>query len=94
MIFNSKHKNIEFDKTLWLEDREKRKYMVSSIINNNLIIGLTKKEIIDLLGFEFNDIHSNTWSYYIGTKNILFTSKCYLYVYFNNSNKVFKILKK
>lgn len=94
MFFKSKFKKIEFDKDLWLNNREQRAYMIASIINNNLINGLTKKEVIDILGFEFNDKNTKIWTYYVGKQNRLFSCKRYLYVYFDGFDRVFKVFKK
>ena len=88
-----KLKDIEFNKENWLLNREKRYTMISSIINKKLAIGLTKEEIIDFLGFEFNDIHSNIWTYFIG-KRFFFSTKKKLFIYFNDAGKVYKLTKK
>lgn len=94
MIFRRKIKSIKFDKNSWIQNSEARIYMVPYIINNSLLNNLTKDEVRAFLGYEFNDVYSNTWSYYIGEKKSLFSSKYYLFVYFNEFGKVFKVLKK
>ena len=90
-IFNAK--NIEFNKDIWNESIDQRKYMVSSVISNRIINGLSMEEVVDLLGFEFNDKHSKKWSYYIGRKTF-FSIKCNLYIYFDAFGKVFKVKMK
>lgn len=85
-------KNIDFNEEVWLKHREKRFLMVSSIVRDKLLLGLSKKEIIKLLGFEFNDIHSNVWTYYIGKKHF-FCIKRKLYIYFNDNDKVYNSKK-
>lgn len=94
MVFGSSTKNIAFNKNLWLQNRENRMYMATSIINNKLIDAYTKDEVRAVLGFEFNDLYSNIWSYYLGKKRGFFSSKQYLFVYFNDAGRVFKVLKK
>ena len=94
MLFKVKYKTVKFKKDLWLQNREERIYMVQDIIKNKLINGLNKKEVRKLFGFEFNDINSNIWSYYLGTKSSFFYTKHYLYVYFNDLGKVHKLIKK
>ena len=54
--------------------------------NYNKLINCTKKEVINNLGLEYNDIHSNRWMYHITDKISLF-QKNYLYIYFYK-NKV------
>ena len=54
--------------------------------NYNKLIDCTKKEVINNLGLEYNDIHSNRWMYHITNKVSLF-QKNYLYIYFYK-NKV------
>ena len=49
--------------------------------NYNKLIDCTKKEVINNLGLEYNDIHSNRWMYHITNKVSLF-QKNYLYIYF------------
>ncbi|MCL7753309.1 hypothetical protein [Polaribacter sp. Z022] len=65
--------------------------MVDSIIEHKLLDGLLKTEVLQLLGFEFNDINSDTWTYYIGKRRRIFLFKCYLYIKFDTSDKVIKI---
>ena len=92
-IMFKKTKHIAFNKELWISNRERRFTMINYILEHQLTIGFDKKEIIALLGFEFNDIHSNIWTYYIGHK-YFFSRKRKLYIYFNNLGKVYKLLKK
>ena len=49
--------------------------------NYNKLIDCTKKEVINNLGLEYNDIHSNRWMYHITNKVSLF-QKNYLYINF------------
>lgn len=91
MVLNFKN---EFDKQKWLICREQRVLMVDAIIKSRILVGMTKTEVLQLLGFEFNDINSNTWTYYIGKKRRIFLVNCFLYIYFDAAGKVFKILKK
>lgn len=51
------------------------------------LIGLKKDEINKVLGFSYNDIHSNVWMYRISTSFSLMR-KNYLYLYFENGKIV------
>ena len=94
MIFNTTKHQLQFDKQLWLQNREQRSYMIASLKKKELLIGLSKEEVIALLGFEFNDKNSSIWTYYIGETWMLFWMKNYLYVYFDVLGRVYKIEKK
>jgi len=48
----------KFEKKIWVEDVYSRYKMVTDIIRNGLLIGKTKKEVIDILGEGF---HENCW---------------------------------
>ena len=62
----SYYPSVEFDKAKWDTDKEKRYEMSEDIIQSNMLIGLTKQEVIELLGIEENKIESNLWYYYLG----------------------------
>ena len=51
------------DTYLLLSDRKK---MVSSLLKSDVLIGLNKKEVINILGLEKNEFDSNIWSYWVG----------------------------
>ena len=51
------------------------------------LIGLKRDEVNKVLGFTYNDIHSNTWMYRISTSFSLM-KKNYLYLYFENEKIV------
>ena len=57
-----------FEKDKWTTDVEKRYEMTDDLVNNKKLIGKTKKEIIELLGQEENNLDSLRWTYYIGYK--------------------------
>lgn len=84
---------INFDETVWKEERDQRKYMIHELETTRSLIGCTKREVIQKLGDEFNDDNSDRWTYYIGTKNV-FGSKMYLVIYFGTNKTVFKIEKR
>ncbi len=94
MIFRTTLTKLEFDKQIWLQNREQRIYMISSLIKNKALNSLTKDEVLELLGFEFNDKNSDIWSYYIGTRRRIFSFRYYLIIYFDGLGRVYKILKK
>ena len=53
-----------------------------------LLIGQSKKAILEQFGFCFNDYICNIWMFRIDTKNCFFCKK-YLYLFFEN-DKVIK----
>lgn len=85
---------MNFDQEKWLHHRELRASMISSLKKSKILYGLTKKEVIALLGYEFNDANSNIWTYYLGKRRMLFPVKSYLYIYFDDFGTVYKIFKK
>lgn len=92
MFLNNNLKFTVFNKCLWLNLREKRLSIVNDLIQSEKVLNLTKQKVIDLLGFEFNDIHSNVWTYYLGRRYpVVFSKKKYLYIYFNEEEKAFKV---
>lgn len=93
-MFYKKNKEIPFNRTVWFEEREKRILMIPSILKSKILLGLTKVEILNLLGFEFNDINSNTWSYYIGKNKFIIPFKFFLYIYFDRFGMVDNAKKK
>lgn len=93
MYLKVKHRNIEFDRTIWMNNPRIRAYMVSSIIHDKLIIGLSKEEVVNFLGFEFNDKHSDKWTYYIEKKSFFYFKKK-LYIHFDDFDKVLEVIYK
>ncbi len=85
----------KFSKKNWILKREKRFLFVDDLLQSNLLLFLNKKEVINLLGDEFNDANSNKWTYYIGKSYRLISfTKSKLFIYFNENDEVFKFLKK
>lgn len=94
-MFFKKRLDIKFDKQLWLMNREKRYLMVKDIVKQGVLANLNKEEVVNLLGFEFNDENSKTWSYYLGTKQVCFIEKKkFIYIYFNEKDLVAKLVLK
>lgn len=93
-MFDFKDKKIPFDQLVWLGDREKRIQMIPSMLKSKVLLGLNKVEVLNLLGFEFNDINSKTWSYYIGKNKFIFPFKYFLYIYFDGFGRVYRIHKR
>lgn len=58
----------DFEKEKWMTDIEKRYEMADDLVDNEKLIGKTKKEIIELLGQEENNPEGSHWIYYIGCK--------------------------
>lgn len=89
MFFKKKIK-IVFSKTVWKNNREKRSLMVDDLIQQKILLNKTREEVLDILGFEFNDANSNIWTYYIAVKRFFFSSKKYLSVFFDKEGLVHK----
>ncbi|SIQ53227.1 MULTISPECIES: hypothetical protein [unclassified Chryseobacterium] len=60
-------------------------------IDTNLLLGKSKKDIQDELGFQFNHFPAKEWTYYLCTNWLGF--KEFLVIYFENE-KVKKVEKK
>ena len=90
---NKKDKEfLSFNSDIWINNQEKRKLMIIDLFKNELILERTKKEVVNLLGFEFNDIYSKKWSYFVEEQYFfLFTKKKYLTIYFDENEKVSSI---
>lgn len=58
----------DFDKEKWRTDIEKRYEMTDDLVDNEKLIGKSKKEIKELLGQEEVSMDSSRWTYYIGYK--------------------------
>jgi len=91
-MLKRKSYKINFDAVQWEEQRENRKYMLYALESAQMLMGLTKSEIIQKLGDEFNDVNSNRWTYYVGSRKF-FGSKMFLVIFFSAEGKVFKIDK-
>ena len=57
----------EFEREKWLTTAKEKRYEFSeNIVNSNMLVGKTKKEIQYLLGDEDNGSKSDVWRYYLG----------------------------
>jgi hypothetical protein len=81
---------VDFDKTKWAADIEKRYEMTDDLVDNEKLTGKTKDEIIELLGLEDNTQQSNQWTYYIGFRPRLFSVDPDILVIEFKNGKVFK----
>lgn len=85
----------KFERVFWLTNREERISIVDDLIDSNILIGLSKYEIINYLGDEFNDINSDKWSYFLGYRiPSLRVFETNLYLFFNEKGVVKKVFKK
>jgi hypothetical protein len=58
-----------FNRKQWLADKEKRYELSDDIIQGKLLIGMTKKQVKNLLGDEHENYgDDNDWGYYLGFK--------------------------
>lgn len=78
---NNKTNFSVFSKCVWLNLREKRLFIINDLIKSEQVINLTKRKVIDLLGFEFNDMHCNVWTYYLGRRYPVVFSKKKIFIY-------------
>ena len=62
----------KFDKIKWFVEKEKRYEMSEDIINSRMLIGRTKVEVQQILGYEGNTNQSDDWYYDLGFKPGLF----------------------
>lgn len=58
----------KFEKVEWNKNPNERYKMTNDLINSNLIIGMNKKNVRDLLSNDckYCDDKSNAWMYYLG----------------------------
>mgnify|MGYP003623237673 FL=1 len=66
LMIASYYPSHDFDQNKWKENKEIRYEYTDDIIDNKLLIGKTKREVIDMLGNEAHDISSDIWYYYVG----------------------------
>jgi len=57
-----------FDHAKWTSDHETRYEMSDDIIDSKILIGKTKKQVIAILGLEYNKLDNNEWYYRLGIK--------------------------
>jgi len=55
-----------FQREIWIEDVEHRYKMSASLIENEMLIGKTKEEVVSLLGEDFYSYNENYIGYYLG----------------------------
>lgn len=58
----------DFNKEKWHEDIEKRYELSEDLIDSEILIGKTKKEVKKILGDTFQEWSSDNWSYYLGSR--------------------------
>ena len=80
-----------FNKEEWKHNEYERYRMTEDIIENQILLGKTKNEIIELLGNDYNICNENEITYFIGHVPGLFNiDPSVLAIYFNNG-KVVKV---
>ena len=70
-ILTSIERNLDYFRSVSLKDKK-----------FDQLIGYTKKEVIIYFGLEYNDIHSNTWMYYITNKVSLLKKNLFIHLFF------------
>lgn len=58
----------DFNKEKWHEDIEKRYELSEDLIDSEILIGKTKKEVKKILGDTFQEWSADNWSYYLGSR--------------------------
>jgi amino acid transporter len=56
----------DFNETTWRTEKEKRYEMTKDIIENDLLIGKTKEEIVKILGDDYFKYNEDHWGYEVG----------------------------
>lgn len=56
----------DFDRKIWMTDKDHRYEMSGDIIKSKMLAGKTKKEVITILGVEGNEMDSDQWGYELG----------------------------
>jgi len=62
---SSSYPERSFDKYEWIQNKDKRYEYVEDLVNHNKLNGMTKSEVIDLLGKASNE-NDSMLTYYIG----------------------------
>ena len=82
---------IDFNKQKWESNKDERYKMSEYIISNNMLIGKTKDEVINLLGNEYYNYNENHIAFYLGfVPSIFKIDPDLLDIYFENG-KVTKV---
>ncbi len=86
-FLTSYYPKIEFDKINWRLNPESRYEMSTDIINSNILLGRSRKEIVELLGVNFVDNSECYLAYYLGSIPLpLNMEPDYLGIYFENGS--------
>lgn len=87
----SNYPAIDFNKALWGSNIEERYTMSEHIIQSQMLIGLTKEEVIEILGDDFTVNGPNSISFFLGyAPRIVGIDPDVLVIYFED-NKVVKV---
>lgn len=86
--------NLDFDKTKWKQNVTTRHKMTKDIIGNKLLIGLTKNEVIELLGKDYSEPFEKSIAYNIHRPKIMFSmDHDVLLIYFNEIGIAIKVIE-
>jgi len=58
--------NRDFNRQQWLTDKDERYEFARDIVESQMLIGKTKRQVRDTLGDDGNDLQSNDWHYDLG----------------------------
>ena len=85
----SYYPSADFDKQKWQNDIEKRYELTDDLIDNEVLIGKSMKQVKKLLGNDYQESGKDRWSYYLGTKPGLFAiDPDYLDIDFKNGRVI------
>ncbi len=85
----SYYPSADFDKQKWQNDIEKRYELTDDLIDNEVLIGKSMKQVKKLLGTDYQESGKDRWSYYLGTKPALFAiDPDYLDIDFKNGRVI------
>jgi len=81
----------DFNKQKWIENKEERYKMSNDIIKSEILIGKTKKEVIELLGDDFYSYDENHIAYDLGFVPGLFNIDPDVLDFYFENGKVIKL---
>lgn len=79
-----------FNSELWQKYPNRRRCFVKHLIDSQMTIGMTEKQVVELLGIERKVYSHGVWSYHIPTLT-MGKGKRYLNIYFDKNNIVTNI---
>ena len=99
-IFTNFHHQKHFKSESWIEEPSLRYEMIDELVNENLLIGKTKTEVLEILGkaewlswdYKQNKHNINAWNYSLGIEPGAFNTfkECATFIFENDKLKSIK----